>query len=150
LNGYLLDTSVLSVLAPDRAGLSPTFQAWLSRTGRRQTWYIPAIAAAEVQKGVAKLRRAGGAQRAERLERWLDGLLAEFDEQVLSIGSAIARQAGEMEDAATARGRSPGLPDILIAATALEHDLTILTANTRHFDVLKVANLNPFGTEPEG
>lgn len=55
-----------------------------------------------------------------------------------------------MEDAAIARGRSPGLPDILIAATALEHDLTILTANTRHFDVLKVANLNPFGTEPEG
>ncbi|TIX03326.1 MAG: type II toxin-antitoxin system VapC family toxin [Mesorhizobium sp.] len=149
MNGYLLDTSVLSAFAPDRAALSPTFQGWLSRTGRRQTWYIPAIAAAEVQKGVAKLKRAGGAQRAERLERWLASLLTEFDERVLSIGSAIARRAGEMEDAAIARGRSPGLPDVLIAATAVEHDLTILTANNRDFEALKVANLNPFGAEPE-
>lgn len=54
-----------------------------------------------------------------------------------------------MEDTAIAHGRSPGLPDILIAATALEHGLTILTANNRHFDALKVANLNPFDTEPE-
>lgn len=54
-----------------------------------------------------------------------------------------------MEDAAIARGRSPGLPDVLIAATAVEHDLTILTANNRHFEALKVANLNPFGAEPE-
>ena len=48
-----------------------------------------------------------------------------------------------MQDDAIARGRSPGLPDILIAATAVEHGLTILTANTRHFNVLQVANLNP-------
>jgi predicted nucleic acid-binding protein len=147
LSGYLLDTSVLSVFAPDRAALSAAFQAWLSYNGRRQTWYIPAIAAAEVQKGVAKLRRAGGLQRAERLERWLDSLLAEFDERVLPVDSAVARRAGEMEDMAIALGRNPGLPDILIAATALEHDLTILTANNRHFDVLKVANLNPFEAE---
>ncbi|TIP71674.1 MAG: type II toxin-antitoxin system VapC family toxin [Mesorhizobium sp.] len=149
MNGYLLDTSVLSILAPDRAARSPDFQAWLSRVGRRHTWYVPAIAAAEVQKDIAKLRRAGGIDRAERLERWLDNLLVEFDERVLSIGSAIARRAGEMDDAAIARGRSPGLPDILIAATALEHDLTILTANNRHFEALEVANLNPFGAEPK-
>ena len=148
MNGYLLDTSVLSVFAPDRAALSPAFQAWLSHTGRRQTWYIPAIAVGEVQKGVAKLRRAGGVERAERLERWLDSLLVEFDERVLSVGSAIARRAGEMEDVVIALGRNPGLPDILIAATALEHDLTVLTANNRHFDTMKVANLNPFEAEP--
>ncbi|MBZ9695842.1 MULTISPECIES: type II toxin-antitoxin system VapC family toxin [unclassified Mesorhizobium] len=147
MNGYLLDTSVLSVFAPDRAALPPAFQTWLSHTGRRHTWYIPAIAAAEVQKGVAKLRRAGGTQRAERLERWLDSLLDEFDERLLSVGSAIARRAGEMEDMAIALGRNPGLPDILIAATALVHDLTILTANNRHFDALKVASLNPFEAE---
>ena len=52
-----------------------------------------------------------------------------------------------MEDMAIALGRNPSLPDILIAATALERDLTILTANNRHFDVLKVANLNPFEAE---
>jgi predicted nucleic acid-binding protein len=149
LTGYLLDTSVLSVFAPDRPALSPVFQAWLSSVGRRETWHIPAIATAGVQKGVARLRRAGGFQRAERLERWLDNLLVEFDERVLPIGFAIARRAGAMEDAAIARGRSPGLPDILIAATALEHDLTVLTTNSRHFEVLEVANLNPFAAGRE-
>lgn len=49
-----------------------------------------------------------------------------------------------MEDAAIARGRSPGLADILIAATAQVRGLTVLTANVRHFEVLETPYLNPF------
>ena len=146
MSGYLLDTSVLSAFAPDRPPHTPPFQAWLSTAGRRLAWHIPVIAVAEVQKGVAKLRRAGGLHRAERLEQWLDRLVVDFSERVLPIGPAIARKAGNMLDDAIARGLSPGLPDILIAATAVEHGLTILTANTRHFNVLQVANLNPLAS----
>ena len=109
---------------------------------------MPAIAAAEVQKGVAKLRRAGGIQRADRLERWLESLLGQFDERILVIDTKIARRAGEIEDAARACGRNPGLSDILIAATAAEHDLIVLTANTRHFQMLDAAFLNPLLEKP--
>ena len=144
MSGYLLDTSVLSAFAPDRPELPSAFKGWLSAVGRHQTWYVPAIAAAEVQKGVAKLRRAGGIQRAARLEQWLERLLSEFGERVLPIDSATARTAGSMEDSAIARGRNPGLSDILIAATAAEHDLVVLTANSRHFEALEVAHFNPF------
>lgn len=144
MNGYLLDTSVLSAFAPERPPHTPVFQAWLSTAGRRLPWHIPVIAVAEVQKGVAKLTRVGGLHRAERLEQWLDRLVVDFGERILPIGAAIARRAGNMQDDVIAVGRNPGLPDILIAATAVEHGLTILTANTRHFDVLEVANLNPF------
>lgn len=144
MSGFLLDTSVLSAFAPDRPPLPSAFDDWLSRMGRHEAWYLPAIAAAEVQKGVAKLRHAGGVKRAKGLEQWLDNLLDEFGERVLPIGIAIARRAGEIEAVAVARGRGPGLADILIAATAVEHDLTVLTTNSRHFDALDVENLNPF------
>jgi predicted nucleic acid-binding protein len=147
LSGYLLDTSVLSAFAPDRPPLSQSFQTWLSETGRLETWYVPVVAAAEIQRGVAKLRRSGGAQRAERLERWLDRLLVAFGERALHVDSAVARRAGEIDDMAVARGRYPGFADILIAATAAEHGLTVLTANNRHFTPLGIANFNPFAVE---
>ncbi len=67
--------------------------------------------------------------------------------RTMQVREAKARRAGTMEDAAIAGGRSPGLPDILIAATALEHELTVLTTNCRHFEVFEVANLNPFAPD---
>ncbi|MEQ1955248.1 type II toxin-antitoxin system VapC family toxin [Mesorhizobium sp. CN2-181] len=143
MSSYLLHTSVLSLFAPDRPGLPPAFKAWLSTTGRRQTWYVPAIAAVEIQKGVAKFRRAGGTARAARLEQWLEDLLSEFGERVLPIYATTARTAGNMEDSATARGRNPGLSDVLIAATAARHNLVVLTANSRHFEALGIEHFNP-------
>jgi predicted nucleic acid-binding protein len=148
LSGFLLDTSVLSGFAPDRPELPKTFRIWLDRQGRHEPWYVPSIAAAEVQKGVAKLRRSGAGARADRLEQWLDELLSEFGERVLPVDTAVARRAGDIEDAAIARGRHPGLPDILIAATAQLHQLTILTSNTRHFAELGVLHFDPFSVGP--
>ena len=143
MSGFLLDMSVLSAFAPGRPELPETFGQWLEEKGRREAWYVPAIAAAEVQKGVAKLRRSGAKARASQLEQWLTELLTEFGERILPIDAAVARQAGEMEDAAIALGRDPGLPDVLIAATAQQHGLTVLTANVRHFAALGVPHLNP-------
>lgn len=82
-------------------------------------------------------------ERAARLEQWLENLLSEFGEKVLPIDVATARTAGNMEDLSTARGRNPGLSDILIAATAVRHDLVVLTANSRHFEALGAAHFNP-------
>jgi predicted nucleic acid-binding protein len=49
-----------------------------------------------------------------------------------------------MDDAATARGRHPGLADVIIAATAAVHGLTVLSANGKHFEALDVPSVDPF------
>ena len=74
----------------------------------------------------------------------IENLVVEFDQRIIPVDPAVAREAGRLEDATIARGFSPGLADVLIAATARLHDLSVLTANTRHFAALDVPYLNPF------
>ncbi len=143
MSGYLLDTSFLSIFAPERPPLPLHLQNWVTYERERGSWYTSAIVVVEVERGIAKLQRSGGHAKAERISRWFQGLLAEFDQRIISVDPAIAREAGRLEDAAIARGRNPGLADVLIAATARLHDLSVLTANVRHFAVLDVPFINP-------
>jgi predicted nucleic acid-binding protein len=143
LSGYLLDTSILSVLVPGRKPASEELVNWLTKQGEVDALSIPSIAIAEVEKGICKLRRAGGSERADRLSRWLDDLVAAFGDRILGVDATVARIAGAMEDAAIAKGKSPGLADVLIGATAKRYALTVLTANEKHFKSLEIAWLNP-------
>jgi predicted nucleic acid-binding protein len=147
LTGYLLDTSFLSIFAPDRPPLQPRLQRWIAAERERGAWYLSSIVVVEVERGIAKLQRLGGHTKARRISLWFDGLLAEFDRRVLPVDQMIAKEAGRLEDAAIALGRNPGLADVLIAATARRHDLSVLTANTRHFSVLSVRHLNPLADD---
>lgn len=141
-NGYLLDTSVVSALAPSRSSLSPEVSAWLrANTGRV---YLSAITITELEQGICKLRRAGRVERAERLTDWLDALLAGAGDRVLPFDSGVGRRAGALSGQAAAAGRHPGFPDIAIAATALAHELRLLTRNLRHFEPLGVTVSDPF------
>ena len=142
MSGYLVDTSVLSVLARSRAEPTPEALAeWFRKNGDKL--YLSSISIAEIEKGIAKLRRAGATKRADNLTGWLDSIEIGYDDHVLAFDGKAARLAGQMDDAATAKGRNPGLADIIIAATAKAHDLTILTANERHFEALDVWYMNP-------
>jgi predicted nucleic acid-binding protein len=142
LSGYLVDTSILSMFAPGRVDTLPDASAqWFRENGDQL--YISSMSVAEVEKGIAKLRRSGATKRADDLAVWLDAIEAGYDEHVLPFDRQVARLAGRMDDAITAKGRNPGLADIIIAATAKAHDLTILTANERHFEALEVWYMNP-------
>lgn len=140
-SGFLLDTSVLSLLAPGRAPVDGAFAAWLREHDSRL--YISAVTIAEVEQGICKLRRAGGTARAEALCQWLAALLAEGAERILAFDAEVGQIAGRLSDAAAASGRHPGFPDIAIAATAIAHDLTVLTANRKHFAPLGVDAIDP-------
>ena len=136
--GYLLDTSVVSVLAPGReAFVPPAFGAWL--LARHQRLFLPAVTIAEVAQGIGKLRRAGSTDRAERLDRWLDGLLAAYADRILPLDAHASRLAGQLSDAAQAQGRHPGFADVAIAALAQRAGLLLLTCNLKHFEPLGVA-----------
>ena len=132
LNGYLLDTSVVSVLALGREAVVPTpFGEWLQ--AHHQELFLPCIAVAEMAQGIGKLRRAGGKERADRLDRWLDGLLASYADRILPLDACAARLAGQISDAAMAQGCHPGFADVAIAALAQNASLLLLTCNLKHF-----------------
>ena len=140
--GYLLDTSVVSALAPGREAFVPApLAAWLQ--AHHKELFLPAIAIAEMAQGIAKLRRAGGTERADRLDRWLDGLLATYTDRILPLDARAARLAGQMSDAAQAQGRHPGFADVAIAALAQNAGLLLLTCNLKHFEPLGVACADP-------
>jgi hypothetical protein len=146
-SGYLLDTSVLSMLAPGRPAPGDAFAAWV-RT-HADSLRISAITVAEIEQGIRKLRRQGGTERAELLSRWLDALLDHGPDYVLPLDGRTGRIAGRLSDEATARGRHPGFPDIAIAATAMAHDLVVLTRNTRHFAELGMRFADPTQELPD-
>jgi predicted nucleic acid-binding protein len=140
--GYLLDTSVLSALSPDRRQSLPRgFAEWLLE--RSDRLFVPCIAVAEIEQGISKLRRAGSEARAERLSPWLDELIGTHGERILPLDTRTSRIAGQMSEQALADGRHPGFPDIAIAALARSGNLLLLTRNLKHFIPLGVACADP-------
>jgi toxin FitB len=106
--------------------------------------FVSAISIAELESGIAKLRRTGATRRADALHQWLDTLLHLYANRVLPFEADTARLAGRLLDRARGRGHDPGFADAAIAATAEGHGLTILTRNLRHFAPLGIACLDPF------
>jgi predicted nucleic acid-binding protein len=148
LSGHLLDASVISELAPDRTARREVLADWLRAHG--EALFVPVIAVAEIEQGIAKLHRKGDEERAVRLSAWLDRLVDGFGERVLAVDAIVARRAGAISDVATAAGDHPGLADVLIAATAAVHGLAVATRNTRHFEPLGVPCADPFGGRAPG
>jgi predicted nucleic acid-binding protein len=139
--GYLLDTSVLSLLAPGRPSPDETLAGWIR--DHNDALYISAVTIAEIEQGICKLRRAGGTDRADGLARWLDVLIDKGGERILSLDARTARIAGGLSDRSIAAGRHPGFADAAIAATAVAHDLLLLTRNGKHFAPLGIACSDP-------
>ena len=138
---------MVSALAPGREAFVPTpLNEWLR--AHHTKLFLPSIAIAEVAQGIGKLRRAGGSQRADRLDRWLDGLLAAYADRILPLDARAARLAGQISDAAIAQGCHPGFADVAIAALAQNAGLLLLTCKLKHFQPLGVACADPLVALP--
>ena len=132
---YLIDTDVVSVLRrPER---TPHPFEWISRQ-RTADLYLSAISVGEIERGVARQQRRNPAH-ARALASWLDSVLALYGDRILPADLAVARRWGRLSDAVGHSG-----VDLLIAATALEHGLTVVTGNIRHFEPTGVPIVNPF------
>ena len=142
MTGWLLDTNILSAFAPGKPAVIPAVAAWFAE--RTDGLFLSAITAAEVEAGIAKLRRVGLRQRADELRDWFDRMLSFYADRVLPFDLGAARIAGALSDAAQADGRHPGFADVAIAAIAKSRELVVLTLNLRHFDPLGVDAHNPF------
>jgi predicted nucleic acid-binding protein len=142
MGGWLLDTNVLSALGPGKRPVPQETAAWF----RAQTegLYLSTITAAEIEAGIAKLRRTGSNRRADNFCQWFDRILDTYADRLLCFDLSAARIAGALGDGAQAAGRHPGFADVAIAAIAKARELVVVTLNRRHFDPLGVEVFNPF------
>ncbi|MEO5660512.1 MAG: type II toxin-antitoxin system VapC family toxin [Polaromonas sp.] len=95
----------------------------------------------EIRKGVEKLLEP---QRREKLRLWLERDLRDwFGPRILPIGPEVADHRGRLLVQA---GRPVPAIDSLLAATALHHDLRLVTRNTKYFDHTGLEVINPWET----
>jgi len=134
------------MLAPDKPVLEQHVKDWLR--AQADALYLTAVTIAEIEQGICKLRRTGGIERAMRLSEWLDTVLDNLGDRILAFDGRVGRVAGALSDRAQAAGRHPGFADVAIAATAMSHDLMLLTRNGKHFAPLGVTFADPFEALP--
>jgi toxin FitB len=143
---FLIDTNVLSHTAPTETKPRRELVDWLRRNG--DDLFLSVVTVMEIQAGIAWQRQRQAAKKAKLLDAWLMALIAFHAKNIIPIETEIALRAGDM----LAHGRSAGIEigaeDALIGATAAVRDLTVLTANERHFAPLGVAFVNPFHRLP--
>jgi toxin FitB len=132
---YLLDTDVLSELR--KAKRNPNVLAWIEETAPTGL-HISVVTVFEIEFGIEQ-RRRGDPAFAKRLELWLDDTLRLYGERVLPLTTNIAQRWGRM---AIKVGNKD--LDLALAATALEHGLTVVTRNVAHYERADVAVVNPF------
>ena len=106
--------------------------------------FLSAVTIAELEDGIAKSRREGATRKSADLAAWLETVLHLYGDRVLAFDAPTARIAGAMSDRARGQGHAPGLADIIVAATAQRHGLTILSRNLRHLEPLGGPVIDPF------
>jgi predicted nucleic acid-binding protein len=142
---YLADTNVICAGAPRQSAAADLVQ-WMDE--HSASLYLSVVTVAEIEDGIAKVRREKAQRKAADLAAWLELLLHLYASRVLAFDLSAARIAGTLSDLARSQGTAPGFGDVAIAATARRHGLTILTRNTRHFAPLGVPAVNPFDGLP--
>ena len=136
---YLLDTNIVSMLDPRRHAHAPALIDWLVRNGA--SIFLSVMTITEMDAEVLKLRRQGKGDRADEVAVLVSAILTEFADRVLPVDVETARHVAHLVEAT--HRKTVELPDLIIAATAARHGLTILTRNLKDLGRLGVPALDP-------
>ena len=139
MSGFLLDTNVPSEII--RSQPDPRVSTWLFAQDVT-TVYLSVVTIGELRKGLTILR--DGKRRSHLLEWMENELLPLFTGRVLPVTQAIADRWGTLAGQRQVAGRPLSMADGIIAATAVEHGLTLVTRNIKDFDGLSVTTFNPW------
>lgn len=136
---YLLDTCVVSEFV--KPVPAENVVKWLRMTDELQM-AISIITLGEIQTGISRLDNG---KRRERYQEWLlYELIPRFDGRLLPVGLDDALKWGDLLGRARVNGNPLPSTDTLIAATALNHHMTIVTRNIKDFERIGVPVLNPW------
>ena len=136
---FLLDTCALSELtklAPN-AGVAQ----WFAQQDELAL-YVPSLALGELKRGIERL---DDGQRKRYLQNWLaTHVVRRFADRVLPLSAEVALRWGALQAGLESQGKPLATIDGLIAATALHHNLTVVTRNTRDMEASGATLLNPW------
>ena len=139
MNGYLLDTNVPSEMTRRRP--SPQVVQWIEDVDDNQL-FMSVISLAEMLRGIYRLPES---KHRSDLDSWLNGTLRPwFEGRLLPVTQPIAERVGRLAGERDSVGLTLPFSDGLIAATALEHDLTLVSRNEKDFAGLGLTILNPW------
>ena len=133
---FLLDTNVLSEVQKGEQ-CEEVVKLWWDATDLKEI-YLSVMVPGEIQRGIEKLSRKNP-PRARLFESWLHSVMDEFQGRILKVDLETARIWGKM----TSKRTLP-LVDTLLAATAMAHDLILVTRNLKDIRGTGVRYLNPF------
>ena len=133
---FLLDTNVLSELRKGNRA-NPSVDAWYA-TIESGELFISVLVVGEIRHGIEE-KRLTDPTFATRLERWLQGIMHDYQSHILAITLEVAELWGSL-----ALTQTVSEPDGLIAATALLHTLTLVSRNENDFKATGVRTLNPW------
>lgn len=133
---YLVDTNVVSEFRKGDRG-EKNVAAWFAAVEDDEL-FLSVLVIGELQRGVDRIRRRDAAG-AVALDSWLGKLIAKFDDRILPVTLPIARLWGSF-------GVPDPIPTVdgLLAATAVHHDLVLVTRNVKDVERTGVPTLNPF------
>ena len=134
---FLLDTNIISELRKGKPKQSAAVRAWAAKVPASQL-YLSAVTMLELEIGVLRMERKDAKQGAV-LRGWLTQVGQQFSTQMLPFSVEAAALCGAMHVPDPCSFR-----DSMIAASALQHSLTLVTRNTADFEGLQVPLLNPF------
>jgi predicted nucleic acid-binding protein len=141
---FVLDTNVVSELRKVRSGKANTQVARWADSVDAASLYLSAITVLELETGVLRMERRDPSAGA-MLRIWLDQqVLPEFEGRILVVDTAVAQQCARLHVPDRRSER-----DALIAATALVHGMTVVTANVADFEPTGVALIDPWLDESE-
>ncbi|MDR3070143.1 MAG: type II toxin-antitoxin system VapC family toxin [Propionibacteriaceae bacterium] len=133
---YLIDTNVVS----EPTARYPNLGAlrWMAELGV-DNCAISAITLGEILIGIMALRRRGSSKRLTQLTKWAGDVEKAYQGRIIPIDAQVARTWGNLYV-----GRTLPLNDSLVAATALTHNLTLVTRNVKDFLDIPITIINPF------
>ncbi len=139
MSGFLLDTNIPSELTKPMP--EPRVSAWVDAQDNASL-YLSVVSVGELRRGFTVLPQG---KRRTQLEQWFEQhLLPLFAGRILPITQSVGNRWGVLAGECQLRGTPLNMADGMIAATALEHGLTLVTRNVKDFAGLSVALLNPW------
>jgi toxin FitB len=137
VTGFLLNTNCISELIRPRP--EARVIEWLE-AANEELLYLSVLTLGEIRKGAVGLSQGN---RRSRVESWLEvELKGRFRGRILPIDEGVADRWGWLAARAKKRGRPLSVVDGLLAATALQHNMTVVSRNTADFSDSGVAILN--------